>query len=141
MANSNSTPSFHEMLLKFIGEADPMLSMLQWLCDEMMEAELKSKIGASKSERNSKRTAYRSGYRSRRFDTRMGTMYLMVPKLRKGGYIPFFINEKKRSEVALLNVIQEAYINGVSTRKIEKLAKSLGIDSISHGKYLISHVN
>ena len=134
MANSNSTPSFHEMLLKFIGEADPMLSMLQWLCDEMMEAELKSKIGASKSERNSKRTAYRSGYRSRRFDTRMGTMYLMVPKLRKGGYIPFFINEKKRSEVALLNVIQEAYINGVSTRKIEKLAKSLGIDSISHGQ-------
>lgn len=64
----------------------------------------------------------------------MGTIYLFVPKLRKGGYIPFFVNEKKRSEVALMNVIQEAYINGVSTRKIERLAKSLGIDSISRGQ-------
>lgn len=108
MATKNSTLSFEEMLLKFIGETDPMLSMLEWLCSKMMEAE-----------RSDKRLAYRSGYRPRRFDTRMGTMYLMVPKLRKGGYIPFFVNEKKRSEVALLNVIQEAYINGVSTRKIK----------------------
>jgi putative transposase len=61
-------------------------------------------------------------------------MYLFVPKIRKGGYIPFFVTEKKRSEVALMNVIHEAYINGVSTRKIEKLAKSLGIDSISRSQ-------
>lgn len=134
MATKNSTLSFEEMLLEFIGETDPMLSMLEWLCSKMMEAEIASKVGASKSERSDKRLAYRSGYRPRRFDTRMGTMYLMVPKLRKGGYIPFFVNEKKRSEIALLNVIQEAYINGVSTRKIEKLAKSLGVDSISHGQ-------
>lgn len=61
-------------------------------------------------------------------------MYLFVPKLRKGGYIPFFVTEKERSEMALLRVIQEAYISGVSTRKIKKLAKSLGIDSISRGQ-------
>ncbi len=61
-------------------------------------------------------------------------MYLMVPKPRKGGYIPFFVTERKRSEAALMNVIQEAFVNGVSTRKIEKLAKSLGIDSISKGQ-------
>jgi len=70
----------------------------------------------------------------RRFDTRMGTMYLMVPKLRNGGYIPFFVEAKKRSEAALMNVIQEAYVNGVSTRKIEKLTKTLGIESISRSQ-------
>jgi len=68
----------------------------------------------------------------------MGTMYLFVPKLRNGGYVPFFVTEKKRSEAALMSVIHEAYINGVSTRKIERLAKSLGIDSISRSQ--VSHI-
>ena len=65
-------------------------------------------------------------------------MYLFVPKLRNGGYVPFFVTEKKRSEAALMSVIHEAYINGVSTRKIERLAKSLGIDSISRSQ--VSHI-
>lgn len=134
MVYSNSTVSFEKMLMKFMSEADPMLSMLKWLCEQLMEAEVTSKVNAAKSERTPERSGYRSGYRVRRFDTRMGSIYLFVPKLRKGGYIPFFISEKKRSEVALMNVIQEAYINGVSTRKIEKLAKSLGIDSISRSQ-------
>ena len=134
MAYSYSTGNFEKMLLQFMSEEDPMLSMLKWLCEQLMEAEVTSKVNASKSERNSERSGYRSGYRVRRFDTRMGTLYLFVPKLRKGGYIPFFVTEKKRSEVALMNVIQEAYVNGVSTRKIEKLAKSLGIDSISRSQ-------
>ena len=69
------------------------------------------------------------------FESRSGQLFgYRKQKLRKGGYIPFFISEKKRSEAALMNVIQEAYINGVSTRKIEKLAKSLGIDSISRSQ-------
>ena len=74
---------------------------------------------------------YRSGTRVRRFDTRMGTIYLLIPKVRKGGYVPFFVTEKKRSEQALIQIVQEAFINGVSTRKIERLARSLGIESIS----------
>ena len=61
----------------------------------------------------------------------MGTMYLMVPKLRNGGYISFSVTERKRSENALVQVIQEAFVQGVSTRRMEKLAKSLGIESIS----------
>jgi len=134
MAYQDSTLSFEKMLLKFITEDDPMLEMLKWLCNQLMEAELTSKLGATKSERTDKRNGYRSGYRPRRFDTRMGTMYLMVPRPRKGGYIPFFVTERKRSEVALMNVIQEAFINGVSTRKIERVAKSLGIDGISKGQ-------
>lgn len=134
MAYQNSNLSFEQMLLQFMSEQDPMLSMLQWLCEQLMEAEVSAKIQAQKSERTDERTGYRSGYRVRRFDTRMGTMYLFVPKLRKGGYVPFFVTEKSRSETALLQVIQEAYIQGVSTRKIKKLANSLGIESISRGQ-------
>ncbi|OUM86887.1 transposase [Parageobacillus thermoglucosidasius] len=90
MAYQNSTLSLEQMLLKFMSEQDPMLAMLQWLCEQMMEAEVTAKIQAQKSERTDTRTGYRSGYRLRRFDTRMGTMYPFVPKLRKDGYMPFF---------------------------------------------------
>lgn len=114
--------NLEQMLLQFMSEQDPMLSMLQWLCEQLMEAEVSAKVQAQKSERTDSREAYRSGYRVRRFDTRMGTMHLFVPKLRKGGYVPFFVTEKSRSEIALLQVIQAAYIQGVSTRKIKKLA-------------------
>lgn len=134
MAYQNSNVPFEKMLMKFVSEEDPMLSMLKWLCEKLMEAEVDTKLGAEKSERVSNRQGYRSGYRARRFDTRMGTMYLMVPKIRNGGYIPFFVEAKKRSEAALMNVIQEAYVNGVSTRKIEKLTKTLGIESISRSQ-------
>ena len=64
----------------------------------------------------------------------MGTIYLMVPKVRNGGYIPSFVTERKRSEAALIQVIQETYVLGVSTRKIEKLAQKLGIEHISRGQ-------
>ena len=134
MAYQNSTVSFEKMLLKFITDEDPMQSMLKWLCERLMETEVENKLCAEKSERNNERQGYRSGYRVRRFDTRMGTIYLMVPKIRNGGYIPFFVETKKRSEAALMNVIQEAYINGVSTRKIDKLTKTLGIESISRSQ-------
>jgi putative transposase len=134
MAYQNSTVSFEKMLMKFISDEDPMQSMLKWLCERLMEAEVENKLCAEKSERNNERQGYRSGYRIRRFDTRMGTIYLMVPKIRNGGYVPFFVETKKRSEAALMNVIQEAYINGVSTRKIDKLTKTLGIESISRSQ-------
>lgn len=123
--------NFTELLLNCLGQSDPMLHMLKWLCDKLMEAELSQTIRAEKSERTAERETYRCGYRPRRLDTRMGTMYLLVPKVRQGGYIPFFVTERKRSEAALIQVVQEAFINGVSTRKIEKLANSLGISGIS----------
>lgn len=138
MTYPHSKTSLEQMLLKFMSEQDPMQAMLQWLCEQLMEAEVTAKVQAQKSERTDSREAYRSGYRVRRFDTRMGTMYLFVPKLRKGGYVPFFVTEKSRSETALLQVIQEAYIHGVSTRKIKKLASKLGIESISRSQ--VSHI-
>ena len=134
MAYQNSTVPFEKMLMKFVLDEEPMLSMLKWLCERLMEAEVEGKLGAEKSERSEDRQGYRSGYRVRRFDTRMGTMYLMVPKIRNGGYIPFFVEAKKRSEAALMSVIQEAYVNGVSTRKMDRLTKTLGIESISRGQ-------
>lgn len=94
----------------------------------------RSAAGAEKSQRTDGRSGYRSGYRPRRLDTRMGTMYLMVPKVRQGGYIPFFVTERKRSEAMLVQVVQEAFVQGVSTRKMEKLAQSLGIENLSRSQ-------
>ena len=135
MAYNQDTASFEKMLPRFMSEPDPMLSMLEWLCHKLTEVEVDTKVGASKGEHANGR----SGTRVRRFDTRMGTMYLLVPKIRKGGYVPFFVTEKKRSEQALLQVVQEAFVNGISTRKIERLAKSLGIESISASQ--VSEIN
>ena len=134
MAKSKDTTKLSGMLFQFMGMEDPMLSMLEWLCAQMMEAEVSNQIGAEKHEQSRERTSHRCGFRPRRLDTRMGTMYLMVPKVRNGGYIPFFVTERKRSEAALIQVVQEAFVQGVSTRKMEKLAKSLGIDGISRSQ-------
>lgn len=134
MAQKQSNTNLSTLLLSFMNQSDPMLSMLEWLCKQMMEAEVTSKLNANKSERSDERSGYRSGYRPRRLDTRLGTMYLMVPKVRQGGYIPFFVNAYKRSEAALVQVVQEAYVNGVSTRKIERLAKQLGIEGVSRSQ-------
>ena len=134
MVQKKSTTNLTELLLECVSQPDPMLSMLEWLCDRLMEAEITAKIGADKSEHSPERSSYRSGYRPRRFDTRMGTIYLMVPKIRQGGYVPFFVSNRKRSEAALIQVVQEAFVNGVSTRKMERLARSLGIENLSRSQ-------
>ncbi len=134
MAQGKNSTGLTDLLLKCMSEPDPMLSMLEWLCAQLMEAEVTGIVGAEKNAHNPSRSDYRCGYRPRRLDTRMGTMYLMVPKLRSRGYIPFFVTERKRSEAALIQVIQEAFVQGVSTRKMEKLARSLGIESLSRSQ-------
>lgn len=134
MTRKNST-TFNDLLLECLTKSDPMLHLLEWLCKQLMETEVDSKLGAGKGERTGSRSGYRSGYRVRKWDTRMGTMYLLIPKLRNGGYVPFFLTARKRSEAALIQVVREAYIHGVSTRRMEKLAQSLGIDHMS-GSYV-----
>jgi transposase-like protein len=119
------------MVAKFLFSEDPLLAMLQWLLTEFMRAESEAIVGSQKNKHSTTRKTYFSGYRARRFDTRLGTCYLLVPKLRNGGYVPFFLQEKQRSETALISLIQEAYINGVSTRKMARLAKSMGIEGLS----------
>jgi len=139
MAGREHTDYYNKLLLDFIAQPDPLFSMLQWLTQRMMELESQSKAGAPKGKHCAERKTHFSGTRVRRFDTRLGTMYLLVPKLRQGGYIPFFVTQRKRSEQALIQVVQEAFINGVSTRKIERLAKSMGIEGISAGQ--VSEIN
>lgn len=127
MDQEKDTTNLSGMLFRCIGTKDPMLSMLEWLCHQMMEAEVSSRIGTDKHEQSQERISHHYGFRTRRLDTRLGTMYLLlVPKVRNGGYIPFFVTERKRSEAAL--------VQGVSTRKMEKHAKSLGIESISRSQ-------
>jgi putative transposase len=125
------TNFFHSKVAEFLFTEDPIQKMLDWLLFEFMKAESEYKVGSEKNKHSKDRKTYFSGYRTRRFDTRLGTFYLLVPKLRNGGYIPFFLQEKKRSETALISLVQEAYVNGVSTRKVERLAKSLGIEGLS----------
>ena len=139
MAKKNDTRFFENKLLDFVAAKDPLLEMLQWMMDKFMEIEVARKTGAPKGIHSQTHTGYRYGYRVRRFDTRLGTVYLSVPKIRQGGYIPFFVTEKKRSEQALIQVVQECWLNGVSTRKIENIAKGLGLESLSASE--VSEIN
>lgn len=139
MTKTKDTTFFENKLLQFITEDDPLLAMLQWVTDKLVEVEVAQKVNSLKGKHTKERTTYRCGTRVRRFDTRLGTLYMVIPKLRKGGYIPFFVTEKKRSEQALIEVIQEAWKNGISTRKIDRVAKSLGIENISASQ--VSEIN
>ena len=134
MAQKDYNTELAEMIELFSGAENPLLEMMGWLCRELMEVEVNQRTGAEKSSRGEGRTGYRSGYRSRRFDTRLGSLELKVPKLRKGGYVPFFVERRQRSEAALISVIQDIYINGVSTRKVKKLVEDMGIKHISAGE-------
>ena len=113
---------------------DPLRAMAELLTDFVMEAEVTAKVGAEVHERSAERTTHRNGHRERRWDTRLGTLQLQVPKLREGGYVPSFIEHRKRSEQALISVIQEAVVKGVSTRKIEAVLEELGIAGVSAGQ-------
>jgi len=99
---------------------------------EVMEMEVARLAGAERYERSGERAAYRNGYRPRELATRVGTLELHVPKLRSGqSYLPSFLEARKRSEQALLAVVMEAYVNGVSTRKVERLVEQLGVEGMS----------
>lgn len=101
------------------------------MIQELMEAEVSTQIGAERYERSPERTTQRNGTRPRTWDTRVGTIELAIPKLRTGSYFPSWLEPRKRSEQALVAVVAEAYVNGVSTRKVEALVQSLGIASLS----------
>ncbi|MCZ7664671.1 MAG: IS256 family transposase [Thermoleophilia bacterium] len=98
---------------------------------EIMEGEVSAVTGASFGERSPERAVQRNGYRPRGFDTRVGTIELAIPRLRRGSYFPSFLEPRRRSEQALVAVVAEAYVNGVSTRKVERLVEQLGIESMS----------
>jgi putative transposase len=116
----------------FLGDpSDALRSLFQQALRGAMELEFDQQVGASRYERSEGRLDQRNGTRTRRFDTRMGTLDLEVPRRRGGVYFPSFLEPNTRSEHAVVALVQEAIIAGVSTRKIQKLAEELGITSIS----------
>ena len=107
--------------------ADFLRESLEWMISQLMEAEVTGLIGAELGERTPDRATHRNGYRPRRWDTRAGELELQIPKLRRGSYFPSFLEPRKRSEQALLAVIQQCYVCGVSTRRVDQLVESLGL--------------
>ena len=107
------------------GDVDFLREALRVLVDGIMDAEVSAQIGAQHGERSPERVTYRNGYRNRTWDTRVGTMELHIPKLREGSYFPSLLEPRRRSEKALLAVIQQAYVEGVSTRRVDGLTQKV----------------
>jgi transposase-like protein len=108
--------------------ADVLRDSVAWLVAELMEAEVGGLTGAGLGERApDRRQTQRNGYRPRRWDTRVGELELAIPKLRQGSYFPSFLEPRRRAEQALVAVVQEAYVNGISTRKVDRLVEQLGL--------------
>ena len=113
------------------GDLDFLREAVAVLADAVMDAEVSAQIGAGYGERSEERTTRRNGYRPRRWDTRVGSIDLQIPKLRQGTYFPTLLEPRRRSERALLAVVQQAYVEGVSTRRVDDLVRSLGCEGIS----------
>jgi len=111
-------------------DADFLRQGIQLLSQMLMELEVDQQVGASKHERTPERKNYRNGHRQRTWKTRVGEIDLAIPKLRKGSYYPSLLEPRRPTEKALLAVIQEAYLKGVSTRKVDALLKALGLTGI-----------
>jgi transposase-like protein len=117
-----------------LAEASPdlMRSLLQNVINALLSADADAVVGAEWGRAAPGRTAQRNGYRHRDLDTRVGTIDVAVPKLRKGAYFPeWLLERRKRAETALITVVADCYLAGVSTRRMDKLVKTLGIDSLS----------
>jgi putative transposase len=118
-------------LLQKSGDDDFLRSVAEAVLQILMETDVEGVIGAGRHERSADRLNYRNGYRDRALDTRLGTLQLKIPKLRQGSYFPPFLEPRRTSEKALVTVIQEAWIGGVSTRRVEELVQAMGLAGIS----------
>src|SRR5918995_1480083 len=118
-------------LLAKSGDADFRCSVAEAVLQLLMEADVEGLIGAARHERSAERLNYRNGYRDRTFETRLGPLSLRIPKLRQGSYFPSFLEPRKTAEKALVTVIQEAWIGGVSTRRVDELVQAMGLAGIS----------
>jgi len=118
-------------LLEKAGEGDFLRAVAEAVLQLLMEADVEGLIGAGRYERSGERSTWRNGYRERTLDTRLGSLQLRIPKLRQGSYFPPFLEARKSSEKALVAVIQEAWISGVSTRRVDDLVQAMGLSGIS----------
>jgi putative transposase len=118
-------------LLEKSPDADLLREMIGFAAQRLMELEVGGLTGASYGEKSGERLAQRNGYRDRDWETRAGTVELRIPKLRRGSYFPGFLEPRRMAEKALTAVIQEAYIQGISTRSVDDLVKAMGASGVS----------
>ncbi|MGI4810321.1 MAG: transposase, partial [Janthinobacterium lividum] len=120
-----------QALLEKTSDASMLRDMISFAAERLMALETEPLCGAAPGERSAERISQRNGYRDRDWHTRAGTVELRIPKLRHGAYFPGFLEPRRMAEKALTAVIQEAYIQGISTRSVDDLVKALGMDGIS----------
>jgi putative transposase len=118
-------------LIEKAADADMLREMISFAAERLMELEVGALTGAPYGEKSIDRRAQRNGYRYRTWETRAGSVELRIPKLRTGSYFPGFLEPRRMAEKALTAVIQEAYIQGISTRSVDDLVKALGMSGIS----------
>src|ERR1035438_2229059 len=118
-------------LLEKGSDATVLREMIGFVGPRLMELESESLCGAGHGERSDARRNHRNGYRDRDWETRAGTVELRIPKLRRGSYFPGFLEPRRTAEKALTAVIQEAYVQGISTRSVDELVQALGMSGVS----------
>jgi transposase-like protein len=118
-------------LLEKSSDGDLLRTMIGFAAQRLMELEVEGLTGAAHGVRDPARINHRNGYRDRPWETRAGTVELRIPKLRKGSYFPGFLEPRRLAEKALTAVIQEAYVQGISTRSVDDLVQALGMNGIS----------
>jgi putative transposase len=118
-------------LLEKTADTDLLREMISFSAQRLMELEVENLTGAPHGARAPDRLTHRNGYREREWETRAGTVELRIPKLRKGSYFPGFLEPRRMAEKALTAVIQEAYVQGISTRSVDDLVQAMGMSGIS----------
>ena len=118
-------------LLEKAGEGDFLRTVAEAVLQLLMDADVEGMIGAARYEHSAERTTWRNGHRDRVLDTRLGSLQLRIPKLRQGSYFPPFLEARKVSEKAQTAVNQEAWIGGVTTRRVDDLVQARGRSVIS----------